>query len=138
MCMRHVVAAAVLSFCALAAFAQTDRGIITGTISDPAGAVVPNAPVEAKNLATGAVYPAAASGTGNYTIAQLPVGTYEVTVTVPGFKKYVRTGIGVEVAGIDRIDITLEVGTTTESVVVNAEASLLKTESTEVSYTVAA
>jgi hypothetical protein len=119
-----------------AAFAQTDRGTITGTVSDPAGAVVPNAPIEAKNLATGAVYPAASSGTGNYTIAQLPVGTYEVSVTVPGFKRYVRTGIGVEVAGIDRVDVTLEVGATTDSVVVNAEASLLKTESTEVSYTV--
>ena len=57
-------------------------------------------------------------------------------MTVAGFKKYVRTGIGVEVAGTDRIDIVLEVGATTESVVVNAEASLLKTESTEVSYTV--
>jgi hypothetical protein len=119
-----------------AVFAQTDRGTITGTITDPAGAVVPNAPIEAKNVATGAVYPSASSGTGNYTIAQLPVGTYDLTVAVSGFKKYVRQGIGVEVAGIDRIDVTLEVGTTTESVVVNAEASLLKTESTEVSYTV--
>ncbi len=118
------------------AFAQTDRGTITGTITDPAGAVVPNVPVEAKNVATGAVYPAASSGTGNYTIAQLPAGTYEVSVSAPGFKKYVRSGIGVEVAGIDRIDVALEVGATTESVVVNAEASLLKTESTEVSYTV--
>jgi hypothetical protein len=130
-----VVLAGVFLFVS-AAFAQTDRGIITGTISDPAGAVVPNAPVEAKNLATGAVYPAASSGTGNYTIAQLPVGTYEVSVTVPGFKKYIRTGIGVEVAGTDRIDVTLEVGATTDSVVVNAEASLLKTETTEVSFTV--
>src|SRR5579862_938609 len=118
------------------AFAQTDRGTITGTITDPAGAVVPNAPIEAKNIATGAVYLAASSGTGNYTIAQLPFGTYEISVTVAGFKKYVRTGIGVEVAGIDRIDVVLEVGATTESVVVNAEASLLKSESTEVSYTV--
>src|SRR5580698_9915855 len=119
-----------------AAFAQTDRGTITGTVTDPAGAVVPNAPVEAKNVGTGALYNAASSGTGNYTIAQLPVGTYEVSVTVPGFKKYVRTGIGVEVAGTDRIDVTLEVGATTDSVVVNAEASLLKTETTEVSFTV--
>ena len=87
-------------------------------------------------MATGAVYPAASSATGNYTIAQLPVGTYELSVTVPGFKKYVRTGITVEVAGIDRIDPVLEVGAATESVVVNAETPLLKTESTEVSYTI--
>src|SRR3984957_1927993 len=132
--MRHVVAAAVLSLCALAAFAQTDRGTITGTITDPAGAVVANAPIEAKNNATGAVYPAATSGTGNYTIAQLPIGTYDLSVTVAGFKKYVRTGIVVEAFGIYRIDPKLEVGATTDSVVVNAESPMLKTESTEVSY----
>src|SRR5665213_356661 len=112
--MRHVVAAAVLSLCALAAFAQTDRGTITGTITDPAGDVVPNAPHEAKNVDTGAEYPAAAAGTGNYTIAQLPIGTYELSVAVAGFKKYVRTGIGVEAFGIYRIDPKLEVGATTE------------------------
>ena len=119
-----------------AAFAQTDRGTITGTIIDPAGAVIANAPVEAKNVDTGAIYPAASSATGNYTIAQLPAGTYELSVTVPGFKKYIRTSIVVEVAGIDRIDPTLEVGATTESVVVNAESPMLKTESTEISYTI--
>src|SRR6202167_2561905 len=135
--MRHVVAAAVLSLCALAAFAQTDRGTITGTITDPAGAVIANAPIEARNIATGAVYPAASSGTGNYTIAQLPVGAYELTVIVAGFTKYTRTGITIEVAAIDRVDVTLEVGATTESVIVSAESPMLKTESTEVSYTTA-
>jgi hypothetical protein len=134
--MRHVVAAVCLSLCALAAFGQTDRGTITGTITDPAGAVVPNAPIEVKNVDTGAVYPGATSGTGNYTVAQLPAGTYELSLALPGFKKYVRTGIMVEVAGIDRVDVTLEVGATTESVVVNAETPMLKTESTEVSYTI--
>ena len=115
-------------------YAQTNLGTITGTITDPAGAVVPNAPVEAKNAATGAVYPAASSATGNYTISQLPLGTYELSVTVPGFKKYVRTGITVEAYGIYRIDPVLEVGAATESVVVAAESPMLKTESTEVSY----
>ena len=118
-----------------AAFAQTNLGTITGTISDPAGAVVPNAPLEAKNTATGAVYPAASSGTGNYTIPQLPIGNYDLSVTVAGFKKYTRTGIVIEAYAIDRVDVTLEVGATTESVIVNAESPMLKTESTEVSYT---
>jgi hypothetical protein len=72
------------------AFAQSDRGTITGTVSDPAGAVVAGAAIEARNTETGAVYPVAASNTGNYTIAEVPAGTYEVTVTVPGFKKLVR------------------------------------------------
>ena len=51
------------------ALAQSDRGTITGEISDPAGAVVSNAPIEARNVDTGAVYPAASSSTGNYTFA---------------------------------------------------------------------
>ena len=134
--MRSLWTAFCLSFLAVAAFAQTDRGTITGTVSDPAGAVVPNAPIEAKNVATDAVYAGATSATGNYTIAQLPAGTYDLTVTVPGFKKYIRTGILVEVAGIDRIDATLEVGAPTESITVNAETPMLKTESTEVSYNI--
>src|SRR3984957_3658345 len=134
--MRASLAAVCLVVFSWAAFAQTDRGTITGTITDPAGAVVPNAPVEARNVDTGAVYSGASSATGNFTIAQLPVGTYELSVTVAGFKKYVRTGISVEVAGIDRIDPVLAVGAATESVIVNAESPLLKTESTEVSYTV--
>ena len=135
--MRSLWTAFCLSFLALAAFAQTDRGTITGTISDPAGAVVPNAPIEAKNVATGAVYQTVSSGTGNYSIAQLPVGNYELSVTVAGFKRYVRTGIVVEVAGIDRVDPVLEVGAPTESVTVNTESPMLKTESTEVSYNIA-
>src|SRR5580692_7804177 len=134
--MRSLWTAFCLSFLALAAFAQTDRGTITGTVSDPAGAVIPNAPIEAKNVATDAVYPTATSGTGNYSIAQLPAGTYDLSVTVPGFKKYIRTGIIVEVAGTDRVDATLEVGAPTESVTVNAETPMLKTESTEISYNI--
>jgi hypothetical protein len=122
--------------CAVAAFAQGDRGTITGTISDPAGAVVAAAPVQAKNVATGALYDAASTETGNYTLSQLPAGAYEVAVSVPGFKKYVRTGLTVEVAATVRVDISLEVGSTQESVTVDAVAPLLKTESGEMSHNV--
>jgi Carboxypeptidase regulatory-like domain len=122
---------------AVTAFAQGDRGTITGTISDPAGAVVASAPVQAKNLATGAVYDAASTDTGNFTLSQLPAGGYEISVTVPGFKKYVRTGLTVEVAATVRVDIALEVGSAQESVTINAEAPLLKTESGEMSHNVA-
>src|SRR5579872_2344287 len=122
--------------CAVVALAQSDRGTITGTISDPAGAVVANAAVEIKNVENGAVYQAGASATGNYTLAQLPAGQYELSVEVPGFKKYVRKNITVEVAQTYRVDVVLEVGSNTESVTVNAEAPLLKTESGELSHTV--
>jgi Carboxypeptidase regulatory-like domain/TonB dependent receptor len=117
-------------------FAQSDRGTITGAVSDPTGAVVANAAVEARNLENGASYQAASSGTGNYTLAQVPSGTYEITSTVAGFKKYVRQGVTVSVAQTLRIDIVLEVGQSTESVTIQADAPLLKTESGELSHTV--
>ena len=118
--------------CASAALAQSDRGTITGTIADPAGAVIASAAVEAKNVATDAVYDVTSSATGNYTISQLPVGTYDLTVSVAGFKRFVRPGLVVEVAGTLRVDAILEVGSNTESVTVEAAAPLLKTEGGEV------
>jgi hypothetical protein len=118
------------------AFAQNDRGTITGTVADPAGAVVANAAIEAKHVDTGALYQAASTETGNYTLAQLPAGQYELSVTVAGFKKYVRQGLTVQVAQTLRIDVALEVGAASESVTVQADASLLKTESGELSHTI--
>jgi hypothetical protein len=120
------------------AFAQSDRGTITGTVTDPAGAVIPGATIKAKNTATGVEYPAATTNTGNYTLAQLPTGPYEVSVSMTGFKTYVRTGLTVLAAQTLRIDVTLEIGAITESVSVNAEAPLLKTESGEMSHNVQA
>ena len=121
----------------LAAFAQTDRGTITGTISDPASAVIPNAQVAARNIENGALYQAASSATGNYTLSQLPAGNYEMTVAVQGFKTFIRQNLTVQVAGTLRVDVSLEVGTTSESVTVSEAATLLKTESGELSHNIA-
>ena len=121
---------------AVSAFAQGDRGTITGTVADPGGAVVANAPIQAKNLSTGIEYSSATSTTGNYTLLQLPPGEYQVTVSVPGFKKYNRSGLTVEVTQTLRIDITLEVGSASESVTVTESASLLRTESGELAHNV--
>ena len=116
------------------AFAQTDRGTLTGTVSDTTGAVIPGVAIEARNVQTGAAYQAGSSETGNYTLAQLPAGTYELSAMLPGFKRFVRTGLIVSVATVLRIDITLDVGTAGESVTVEAASPLLKTESGEVSH----
>src|SRR5262245_13291696 len=131
---RWFVLAVCLLLPVMAAFAQSDRGTITGTVADASGAVIPGATIEAKNLGSGTVYTGGSSETGNYTLPQLPVGTYEVTVTLPGFKKFVRPTIVVGVAQIVRVDAALEVGANTESVTVEAAAPLLKTESGEVSH----
>ena len=132
----------LVSLCLIASatviLAQSDRGTITGTIEDPTGAVVPNAPIQARNTEPGAVFQGASSATGNYTLAQLPTGNYEISVSVPGFKKYVRQNITVGVAQTLRVDVALEVGAATESVTVTEQTSLLKTESGELSHTVEA
>jgi hypothetical protein len=118
----------------MAAFAQSDRGTVTGTISDPAGAVVAGAGIQARNVETGSIYEGASSATGNYTLSQLPAGNYEMTVTVPGFKRFVRQNMVVQVAGTLRVDVSLEVGSAAESVTVTEAAPLLKTESGELSH----
>jgi len=121
-----------------ALLAQSDRGTATGTVADPTGSVVASAAIEMKNVETGLVYQAASTTTGNYTIAQLPVGQYELTVTVPGFKKYVRQNIDVGATQTLRLDVALEVGAASESVTVTEQASLLKTESGELSHNIEA
>jgi len=134
--MRFWCLLSALCLCSAAASAQTATGTITGTISDPAGAVVANAPLELKNSETGTVYQTATSSTGNYTFSQLPAATYQLTVNVPGFKTHVRQNLGVQAAQTIRIDVVLEVGTSTESVTVSAEASMLSTESAAVNSNV--
>src|SRR5580704_11692322 len=106
--------------------AQTAQGVITGIVSDPTGAVVASARVEAKNTETGVVFAAITTQTGNYTIPQLPIGPYEVSVNVQGFKKYDRQGLSLTAAQVMRVDVALEVGASTETVTVRAESTLLK------------
>src|SRR6201993_1639397 len=130
----------LLAFCVLlftgSALAQGDRGTITGTVADPTNAVIPGAGVTATNSQTTAKYETVSTETGNYTLAQLPAGTYELTVELPGFKKYVRQGITVLATQALRIDVGLEVGTAGQEVTVSEDAPLLRTESSEVSHNV--
>jgi hypothetical protein len=118
------------------AFGQAGTGTITGTVSDPAGAVVPGATVEAQNTETGALFPAQSTSTGNYTISRLPIGTYVVTVKVQGFKTYTHTNLALAATQVIKEDIALQVGTAAEAVTVTAEASLLKTETGELTHNV--
>jgi hypothetical protein len=133
--MRQVKFVACLFGLALPAFSQSDRGTVTGTVTDPVNAVVANAGIEVRNVQTGAVYQVATSNTGNY-VVQVPTGTYQVSAMAPGFKQYVRDGILVPVEQTLRIDIGLEIGSNKESVTVTEAAPLLKTESGELSHNI--
>ena len=121
---------------AISVSGQTSLATVTGTITDSTGAVMANAPVEIRNRDNGQVYRAASSDTGNFTLSQLAIGDYDLSVTVPGFKTFAHTGFHLAAAQTMREDVILEVGQTTESVTVTAEASLLKTESSEVGQNV--
>ncbi|MBZ5579686.1 MAG: TonB-dependent receptor [Acidobacteriia bacterium] len=127
--------AAFVIFMGGIAFAQSNQGTITGTISDPAGAVVAGAAIQVKNMETGVVSSGGTSASGNYVIP-VPAGNYEMTVTVAGFKKFVQQNVPVVVATDTRKDITLQLGAANEVITVEDTAPLLKTESGEVSHRV--
>jgi hypothetical protein len=117
-------------------FGQSDRGTITGTVSDQAGALVPNAKVTARSPENGGVFETVTTATGNYTLPELPGGLYELSVEAAGFSKYVQEGIHIQVVQTARIDVVLQVGSTSQSMTVTADATLLRTESAEQSATV--
>jgi len=123
---------------AIFGIAQSDRGTITGTITDPSAAVLPGVSIIATNTQTGLKYETISTETGNYSIVQLPAGVYDVMVELPGFKKYVQQGITVQVAQTLRIDVVLQVGTATEEVTVTADATLLRTESSDLTHIIPA
>jgi hypothetical protein len=133
---RCLTALASLLLLALAAYGQEGNGSITGTITDTSGAVAPNVSLDVKNSDTGAVFHGGTSNTGNYVIP-VPAGKYALTVTAAGFKKYVRSNIVVQTANDTRLDVTLEVGAATDTITVTAETPMLKTESGEMSHTMA-
>ena len=129
--MRQISFISLLLVTASIGFSQTVLATVTGTITDPSGAAIANAPVTLKNVENGQVFRVAGSETGNYTVSQLPIGDYDMTVAVPGFKTYTHTKFHLAAGQTMREDVLLEVGQTTESVTVTAESSLLQTESSE-------
>jgi hypothetical protein len=107
---------------------------VIGTVTDPAGAAIPNAQVELKNEGTGATYSSTSDAKGQFSIAGLAPGRYDFSATSNGFKKFVRPGVTVQPQEMARLDSRLDVGASSDTVTVNAEAPLLKTESGEISH----
>ena len=107
----------MLSDCTRSAGAQgSPTGTLAGTISDPSGGVLPGVTVTAKSAQTGLTQQTVSGGAGDWRIPGLPVGSYEVSFELEGFKKLVRSGITVEAATIRSVPVTLEVGGLTETV----------------------
>src|SRR5213593_588194 len=117
---------------ALLLFAQQNTATISGRILDSSGAAIPGATVVAKNIQTGLERPATTDETGTYTIPLLPVGQYEVSAELAGFKKAVQTQIVLQVAQQARLDFVLEVGQQSETIEVTAAVPLTQTENSSI------
>lgn len=101
---------------------------ISGTVSDPSGAVVPGARVTVANIATGAERTASTDELGYYSIASLPPGEYAVEVQAPGFQRFRQTGITAQVDERLRVDAILQLGELSEVVSVTGEAVKVNTQ----------
>lgn len=112
--------------------AQTNQGSIAGTVFDPSGAVVTGAKVVAVSPDTGARYEVVSSDAGNYIFPHLNVGIYDVTVNVTGFKVATLKGVVVQIGTTSSLDIRLAAGSNTETVIVDADAPRVQTESSEI------
>src|ERR1700758_4929262 len=106
---------------AVSVSAQTFRGTILGTVTAPSGAVVAGAQVTVKNTGTGLQRTTTTSGDGSYSLPELPIGTYDVTITQAGFQTSVTKGVTVDVATERRVDTALKAGQVSTHVEVSAD-----------------
>src|ERR1700683_918279 len=118
------------------AFAQ-DTGQITGTVRDSTGGVFPGAQVTITNQSAGITRTTVTNATGDYLVAGLPQGKFDVAVMGKGFKGYLATAVVLDAAQKLRVDVTLEVGVVSEKVVVSGEnVAQVETQSAELATTI--
>ena len=129
----------IISLIAVAciAVAQIGRGTLTGTITDPTGAGVPNAAITLTNLDTGVKTTGQSGSAGNYYFSNLVPGAYTIDVSSSGFRDYTQKGVTVSVGDTVTVNINLQLGATSDRVVVTAEAPQLKADTSEISTAVA-
>src|SRR5213596_2301659 len=126
-----IFAVIVLGTCLSAA--QISTATILGTVKDTSGALVPGVSITVKHTESGLTRSVVSGERGAYTVPLLPVGAYEITTTMPGFKQVVRSGINLVVGQEAVVDLTLEVGANTEQVTVTEEAPLVNTTTSSTS-----
>jgi len=112
------------------ASAQTFRGTILGTVTDSSGAAIAAATVTVKNTGTGLTRVASTQVDGSYSVPELPIGTYTVTVTIAGFKAAVISGLTVDVSSEVRADVTLQAGDVAQQIEVQGD-TLPQVDTTE-------
>src|SRR5436190_3804382 len=114
-------------------FGQSSTATILGVVKDASGALIPGVSIAVKHTESGLTRTAISSERGAYSVPLLPVGAYELTTTMPGFKQVVRSGIILVVGQEAVVDLTLEVGAAAEQVTVSEEAPLVNTTTSSTS-----
>jgi hypothetical protein len=133
---RAATALLAMALSAAVVEAQIPTGSILGGVKDSSGAAVPGATVTATNVGTQYSRSATTDGTGQYALRLLPVGSYKLVVSMPGFKEFSQTGIELSVGRNARIDPTIELGALTEVVSIVGDAPLVETTTSSLSRTV--
>jgi outer membrane receptor for ferrienterochelin and colicin len=118
------------------AFAQVQNGQITGTVTDPSGAAIPNAKVTVTNPATNLNVSTATNASGNYTVRELPVGTYKIVTEASGFKTVSTPDVVVNAGTISHVDFKMTMGQAKEIVEVTGAAAQVNTEDAKLATTV--
>ncbi len=128
--LRLACAFVLISFLTAGVSAQTFRGTILGTVTDPNGAVVSGAKVTVKNTSTALERSTTSDDAGNYTVAELPIGPYEVRVEQSGFVPSLVSNVTVEVASERRVDVKLSVAGADTVVTIAADVQVETTTNT--------
>lgn len=117
---------------ALAASAQSTTQQISGTVKDSSGAVIPTAKITVLQVNTGQARSATVNESGHYLVSSLPLGEYEITAEAQGFKKSTVKGVKLDVNAKLDVDLTLEIGSISESVTVTSDAAQVETSNGDV------
>jgi hypothetical protein len=124
-------AGASVILCAPSAWAQQAAGSITGTVTDPSGAAVPNATVTARDVNRGTTWTTKTDSSGIYDFPQITVGDIEVKVEASGFSAQVHPAFNLILNQVARVDFQMKVGEVSQTVEVNEAPPLLQTDSTD-------
>jgi Carboxypeptidase regulatory-like domain len=121
-----------------AAFAQSVRGSLSGSVMDQSGAGIPGAKITALDPNTGALRETVSNAEGSYRFPELSLGTYDVTASANGFSTQVQHGVQITIDSVSALNLTLQPGSTTATVNVDASAPTLETQSSDVGGTIQA
>ncbi len=116
--------------------AQVLYGSVVGVVTDPSGSAIPNAEITLTNRGTGQTHDEKSDEAGRYNLVNLAPGNYDLKITANGFRTYTRTDVVVTANTVDRADVKMEVGTLSEQVTVQSEATMLQTDKSDTHTTI--